>query len=345
MTVELEDETEDVSPWRSAGPAERHRRRRLLLAAVVVFTVFTAFLGFSTGREVILGWVLLFLWAACAGDWPRWRHAVLKDWSPLIAVLVAYDLLRGFANELGARLFSMPELFNGKTSGNAVDHAHVTPMIDLDKAMFGGHVPTVWLQDHLYDPAVAHWYDVLVVLTYMSHFMLSLVLAVVLWARSYALFRRYVWTLVTLTLATLTTYTLYPAAPPWMASMDGYLPQGVVRLVGDTLAKTNVHTVNSAVERGSTYSNAVAAIPSLHGAVPMMLLVFFWPIVSRRLRTVLVLYVGLMAFSLVYAGEHYVTDVLLGWLYATVSVLLVRTVSERRAARALVSKASVPAAT
>lgn len=332
MTLEADRTDLEVSAWRSASPAERHRRRRLLLAVTVAFTVFSAVVGFSTGREAVLGWVLLFLWAACAGDLRRWRRAVLHDWSPLIGVLVAYDLLRGLAKHVGPHLAHLPTLLNGKTGSSALDRAHVTEMIDIDKAMFGGHVPTIWLQQHLYDPAVTHWYDVVVVVTYMSHFMLSLVLAVVLWVRSYPVFRRYVWTLVTLTLSTLATYALYPAAPPWMASLNSYLPPGVVRVVGKTLLKTGGHTVNSAFERGSAYANSVAAIPSLHGGVPMMLLLFFWPLVARPLRVVLVGYVLIMAFSLVYGAEHYVTDILLGWSYAAGSVLLARRLTRTRPA-------------
>ena len=324
MTLEAERDELGVSTWHSAGPAERHRRRRLLLAVTVAFTVFSAFVGFATGREAVLGWVLLFLWAACAGDTRRWWRAVVRDWSPLIGVLIAYDLLRGLAKYVGPHLAHLPTLFNGKASGDPLDQAHVTEMIAGDRALFAGHVPTLWLQQHLYDPAVTHWYDVLVVITYMTHFMASLVVAVVLWARSYAVFRRYVWTLVTLTVATLATYALYPAAPPWMASINNYLPQGVVRVVGETLLKTGGHTVNSAVERGSTYANSVAAIPSLHSAVPMMMLLFFWPLVTRRVRVALVTYVVVMTFSLVYGGEHYVTDVLLGWGFAAASVLVVR---------------------
>ena len=32
-------------------------------------------------------WMLLTLWAACAGDWGVWRRAVVRDWLPLIGVL------------------------------------------------------------------------------------------------------------------------------------------------------------------------------------------------------------------------------------------------------------------
>ena len=35
-------------------------------------------------------------------------------------------------------------------------------------------------------------------------------------------------------------------------------------------------TVNTAVEKGAAYSNPVAAMPSLHAAIPMMLVLLFW---------------------------------------------------------------------
>jgi membrane-associated phospholipid phosphatase len=82
-------------------------------------------------------------------------------------------------------------------------------------------------------------------------------------------------------------------------------------------------TVNTAVEKGAAYSNPVAAMPSLHAAIPMMLALFFWTRVRWWLRVVLVVYVLAMGLTLVYAGEHYVIDVLVGWLYAAISVFAV----------------------
>jgi len=166
-----------------------------------------------------------------------------------------------------------------------------------------------------------HWWDVVAVPVYFSHFFVSLGVAVLLWALSYRLFRRYVWTLVTLTVITLATYALFPAAPPWMAGLPANheLPQ-IARVVPDTLRALGGHTVNSAVERGAAYSNRVAAMPSLHGAIPLMLLLFAWPLVRRRWRVLLAAYVVAMLLTLVYSGEHYVTDIVVGYVYAAVSV-------------------------
>ncbi len=313
-----------VSPWQAVSDQAKARRRRLLTVVGVLFVLVSVPFGFPTGRDVITAWVLLLLWAACGGEWRTWRRAVVRDWLPLIAVLFLYDFLRGSADELGSRLVSLPALANGKTGPDGIDNAHVLPQLRADEWLFGwatgGAVPTVWLQERLHTAGDVRWWDVAIVPVYMSHFLVPMVLAVVLWVSAYALFRRYVWTLVTLTLLTLATYALFPAAPPWMAGLNGYLPE-VARVVSTTLEQTGIGTIRSAVQRGEAYANAVAAVPSLHSGVPMMVLLFSWRLVGVRTRLLLVAYVLAMTFTLTYGGEHYVVDAVLGWAYAAVAVV------------------------
>jgi membrane-associated phospholipid phosphatase len=152
----------------------------------------------------------------------------------------------------------------------------------------------------------------------------------VLWCVNYQLFRRYLAAFVTLTLVTLTTYVLYPAAPPWMAALNEKIPH-VDRVVQSTLHVLGSATVNTAVEKGAAYSNPVAAMPSLHAAIPMMLAVFFWGVARPWVRALLVGYALAMAVTLVYTGEHYVVDVLMGWFYAIACVLAVEAVRRRLA--------------
>ena len=59
-------------------------------------------------------------------------------------------------------------------------------------------------------------------------------------------------------------------------------------------------------------------MPSLHAAISGLLTVFFWPRVRRRWRPLLAGYALAMAFALVYSAEHYVFDILLGWLVTAV---------------------------
>ena len=46
--------------------------------------------------------------------------------------------------------------------------------------------------------------------------------------------------------------------------------------------------------------------------------------VHRKWRPLLVAYVLVMAFTLVYTAEHYVVDILLGWLLAAVVLIVIR---------------------
>jgi membrane-associated phospholipid phosphatase len=68
-------------------------------------------------------------------------------------------------------------------------------------------------------------------------------------------------------------------------------------------------------ENHGEFYNQEAALPSLHAAYPMLLLLFFWG-AGRWARVGLVAYVLAMGFTLVYSGEHYVADIIVGWLYA-----------------------------
>ena len=80
-------------------------------------------------------------------------------------------------------------------------------------------------------------------------------------------------------------------------------------------------------------------MPSLHAAFSLLIAITLWPRKRKWLRPLVALYPLLMAFSLVYAGEHYVSDILLGWAYCLVAVYagraLIRRWSQRRAAMVL----------
>ena len=58
---------------------------------------------------------------------------------------------------------------------------------------------------------------------------------------------------------------------------------------------------------------------------------------------VLVAYPLAMAFTLVYSGEHYVSDILLGWVYAVMAFVLVKAWDRWRAARRAENEPAPPA--
>jgi hypothetical protein len=287
--------------------AARLRDRRRMVAVLVpaaylvALSVTIATGGLPLARDRVLLWLVGGIAAFSVTSWRRLPQLLL-DWAPIAALLVLYDLLRGAADSNLAA-------------------AHVLPQIDFDSLLSPVSVPTVWLQDHLYHLADPRWYDYLTWGTYMTHFFVPWVTLGVLWCVNRERFLQLRTLVIGLTFAAVATFALFPAMPPWLAGGYGHMPH-VVRLVPIMWRHVGVHAAAGLWETGNGFVNLVAAIPSLHAGYPFLLMLFFWRS-GRWARAGLALYSVAMGFSLVYGGEHFVLDVLLGWLYAGVVVAVV----------------------
>jgi membrane-associated phospholipid phosphatase len=273
------------------------------IAYAVALAVSIAVDGLPLARDQLFFWLLLGLAAFSAAAWRSWG-VLLAEWLPLLVLLVGYDYLRG----------AVPA---------SPDTAHIHLQIDVDRLpTLGGDVPTVWLQDHLYDVSHLHVWDYATWAVYMSHFFAIWIVAAVLWRVAHERFRRYVVLLVLVTLAAFATYWLYPAQPPWLAAQHGDIGP-VARIVPYVWGQLGVRTASSVWEGHGDLVNLVAAMPSLHASYPAMLLLFFWP-AGWWVRAGLGLYTVAMAFALVYSGEHFVVDILVGWAFTAIAFALVR---------------------
>jgi len=263
---------------------------------VIALVLWTATYGIPVQRELVILWTCGALACVSIGRPPREILQLVLDWLPVVAVLWVYDLTRGAADTMGIGI-------NYQT------------MIDFDSFVFGGETPTEWLQERLYDPGVVHWWDFLFTFVYTSYFIVPFALAGYFWARDRPAFKRFIRRLVTLSLAGLATYILFPAAPPWLAGEMGLIDE-VHRSTGKGWEVVSIGTA-SLFSRGQAGSNLVAAVPSLHTAIVTLVALFLWGRVRRRwLRPLLLLYPLLMGLTLMATGEHYFFDVALGWVYA-----------------------------
>jgi hypothetical protein len=206
--------------------------------------------------------------------------------------------------------------------------AHVDPQLACDEWVFGGTVPSVSLQRELWTLGDPRWYDYLAWLVYLSHFVVTPTVAIVLWVRAYPMFRRFRALFLTVTFAGFVTYVLYPAIPPWLASRRGDMPP-TVRIVRAMWLELGLSDVAAVFGENSRYAFPVGALPSLHAAWPFLLLVFLWP-VAGRWRAPLVAYALAMAFTLVYTADHFVFDILLGWTYVLITMTVVKVWRKRR---------------
>ncbi|HEX5917305.1 MAG TPA: phosphatase PAP2 family protein [Nocardioides sp.] len=243
---------------------------------------------------------------------------LLIAWSPLSAILVAYWVAQWITAPLG--------LGDGADTNRLGASLHVVGPARADEALLGT-VPSVWLQSHLVDGSV-HWYDVVAALVYITHFVTIPLITAVVWFRLRARFGEWLTAVMSMTLLGIAGYLAYPAAPPWLAAQRGDIGalDRISHIGWDGLG---LDAIGRLVQLGQSGSNPVAAMPSLHAGAALLAALFLWPSVSRVSRVLLAAYALAMALTLVYTGEHYVVDVLAGWLVAVVGVCAARLVARR----------------
>lgn len=242
------------------------------------------FLVFALIAALLLGRAKTFIW----------------DWIPVVFLFLGYEYVRGLVPLLNKTV-------------------NIYPMINIDRQMFGA-IPTIELQKHLSPGNSVHWYDYAAVLLYMSHFIMPMMVGFLFWVRDRSYFKKFMAGVLILSYITFLTYLLFPAMPPWMAAEQGYLPpikkisDNVVGLFADPILLPTVYKFFGA--------NLVAAVPSLHAAFPWLIFLF----VLKRIKhfgLLLIPYVTGVWFAVVYLGDHYVFDVILGVAYATFAFIVV----------------------
>ncbi|HEX6329267.1 MAG TPA: phosphatase PAP2 family protein [Jiangellaceae bacterium] len=277
-----------------------------LAAYLVVLVTYILQNGLPTHRIDQTIWILAGIVAAKLGR--NWRVHVraIVDWLPLLAALMLYDFTRGIADTLG-----MP--------------VRVSELVDAERFLFAGQLPTVWLQQRFYTPGDPQWWDVVASAVYFSHFVVPWAIAAAFYMMSKPLWWRYIRIVLLLSYAGLLTYILVPAAPPWYAAWSGTIDETVERNIGSGWAVIGLRFASAWFNDVRADANAVAALPSLHAAFALLVTVGLWPVVRHWLpRIPLAGFPVAMGVTLVYSGEHYVVDVLLGFAYVALIVLGLR---------------------
>jgi hypothetical protein len=225
---------------------------------------------------------------------------LLKRFVPFVGLLLAYESLRGLAPILNTRV-------------------EYQWMITVDTALGFGTLPTHFLQRILWNGS-AQWYDFALYGIYMLHFILPFGLALLIWKYRPQVYWRYVATFITLSFAGFLTFLIMPAAPPWMASNEGYV-EPIYRVSSDVWYALGIEDFPSVYNKISP--NPVAAVPSLHAAYATLLAIFVWKLFGRRLGVFGLIYPMCIYFGTVYQGEHYLIDEILGSIYAALAYYFV----------------------
>jgi membrane-associated phospholipid phosphatase len=300
----------------------RRRERLIGIAAIVAFVLGSAYMvarkGLFIQTDTVFIWIVSGLIALSFTDLRRLAPKLLIDWLPLAALFVLYDYSRPLSKLIGAPV-------------------HSALQIRFDEALFGKPLLTVRLQHWLGQTTAVRWWEYPMWVIYMTHFFLALVIAALLWRFSYRRFQQFRMQLVGLFTLGFLTYVVYPADPPWIVSQKLHHLPVIYRAVFEVWKKLGLHTAGSILEHGNELGNQLAAVPSMHAAVTLFICLFFWRGAPAWLRGVMVLYVLAMAFTLVYSGEHYVFDVVVGWSYAVFVAVSARALGSLR------SRSRVPA--
>ena len=217
----------------------------------------------------------------------------IRRFAPFALLLVSYDGFRGLLPYLNK-------------------HVHYTTMINFDRWIGGGTVPTIRLQHLLYHGHLM-WYDYYFYGLYMAHFVTPFLLAIAIWKLRPNHYWTYVSGLIALSYAGFLTYLIFPAAPPWLAAQMGYLPK-IEHLSTDIWWTWGVHNFPTVYDKFAP--NPVAAVPSLHAAYPTLDWLFIRKWFGNKAAAVFAIYPVTLWIGLIYMGEHYLFDVILGIGYA-----------------------------
>jgi hypothetical protein len=251
-----------------------------------------------TDREVIVVWMVGLFLVNLVGRPRKDLVQLIVSWAPFLVALFLYD----FARSVGFRI-------HGRDNPPIM----VMPQIRADEFLFGGRLPTTILQERYYKPAEIKWYDIMVAGVYTSHFLVPYLFAGVLWAKWKRLWRWYAGTFVAVNFFSCVIFAAITTAPPWWAARENLIPSFERKLAGRGWSKIGLNLVARLIDKGQDTVNPYAAIPSLHSAQALLIVACLWPLVWKWVRPFLFIYPVAMTFALVYSGEHYFVDVLIGW--------------------------------
>lgn len=277
-------------------------RTELWRAAVCAVVGSYLALGVATNTIRAYHWFVLAAvpFAILSGEQGR---RFFLDWSPLFAFWLVYDRLR----------LIQPFLYS---------RVSVERPFEIERWAFGwmasGMVPAnaahAWLANNIGVLArVVNWPAQV---TYFSHLFFVPLLMFVLWLlgqrrrHSRALFLRHVRAFTLLNFGAIAIYLLLPVAPPWWVTLNG-MEQPTI----ESVAQVNMAVAMNGPLIQKMISNAsqwFAAVPSLHGAYPVLLLLLLRREVSRLVLMSLALYACSMWCATVVLNQHYVIDLVAG---------------------------------
>jgi len=201
---------------------------------------------------------------------------------------------------------------------------HIADLYNCEKKLFGisfnGKIMT---PNEYWRTNSTTFLDIIGGIFYLCWIPVPLAFAAYLFFRNRKQFLYFSLTFVLVNFLGFIVYYLYPAAPPWYVQFHGFdfqpgthsNPAGLVRF--DNYFHAGIF--KSIYSKGS---NVFAAMPSLHSSYPVIVLYYG---LKNRLGYINILFAIVMLgiwFTAVYAGHHYIVDVIAGVICAICGITL-----------------------
>ncbi len=276
------------------SPESRETRARgALIGVIVLFALGVAVMA-ALGLYAFIWKTAIIPLLLLAALLSRRLDRFIDDWAIYLALVVLFDFCRGLVFALVTR-FQLP--------------VRMGYAIEGERLLTGGHLGPNLLQhvrDALPSPGVL---DRLLTVVHSSHFAFFLLFGLAVWLLRGEDFRRYAIAVLAVIYTGLLVYLLVPTVPPWMAANQfGVIP--AIQHISARIYNAEIPTLQRAFD-----VNPIAAMPSLHAALPTLCTLIAFHHFGYRAAGMLI-YTLLIFFSIVYLGEHYLIDVAAGVLLA-----------------------------
>jgi inositol phosphorylceramide synthase catalytic subunit len=276
-------------------------RTKIIVLLITFFYLFlvACLLGLKTENFAIAAFYNACIWIN------RETRKFILAFSAFVVFGIIYDIMKAYPNYL-------------------INPVDVAPLYYFDKSLFGINVEGKLLTlNEFFTTNHNLFLDMLSGLFYINWIPVPLAFGVWLYFKNKQQFLYFSLAFLLVNLIGFCIYYIHPAAPPWYVAKYGFdIHLGTQ---GEMAGLARVDELIGIKLFGFIYSrnsNVFAALPSLHCAYPVVVLFFALKNNTPVMKLLFGLFMIGIWFSAVYSGHHYVTDVILGVLCATLGIII-----------------------
>ncbi len=281
------------------GGEERSWIRAVAPQSLVTLVLYSLTISVGFRAEYVL---LSLFWTFITFAGPRSRRFANMA-LPFLMVGILYDQI-------------LPHLFQYRPE------PHVADLYHLEQRLFGIHtaqgvlIPSEWFEQH-----TSPWLDVPTGFGYMTYMFESFIVAAWMFFVDEAQTQKLAWAFLIVNILGFTSWIVFPAAPPWYVAQYGLGPAHM-DAIPSAAGAARFDAIFGITYFSGFYQrshNVYGAMPSLHVAYPLVVLLSVWSMKQRWIKIVCFAFFLLITFAAVYLQHHYVIDAIMGVVTAFIA--------------------------